>query len=413
MLLLLSYCSPLPQYRYWSPAEVEERPVAFAAGAARGRTPACRQEAFYQPDTTRMDHFPLRELRVNIHFMNTTDTLYPYVGEAAYQFAKDLIYYANDDLNANRAMNLPKGNRTPVLPPNYRLRLTGRPEDPEDRGVYTHFDDSLYYYVHRGRNANLMDRAVIRKYAVQPDTVLNIFVMPHHPDSVRSKTYPNERVGVALGTSVKVAGFYFDPDFPVWGYRGLINHEVGHVLGLIHAWTASDGCDDTPRHANDCYSPNQPGCKDRTPNNVMDYAYLQLAWTPCQIGRIHARFAQLGSRQRQLLKPRWCRYRPEKTIRITDSLSWEGARDLEGDLIIEPGGYLRVYCRLSMPPTSRILVRPGGTLYLEDVRVHSDCAEEWLGIQIESRGTARGRVITSGEVRIEDAPGWTNPATDD
>lgn len=406
-------CTPLPQYRYWSPADVVERPAAFDGGQARGGTPTCLQQEFYQPDTNRLEEFSLRELRVNIHFMNTRDTLFPYYGERAYEFAKSLIFYANEDLDENRQMTLPVGNNTPVLPPHYRLRLTGRPDDPNDRGVYTHFDDSLYYYVHRGRNANLMDRTVIRKYAVQPDTVLNIFIMPHHPDSIRSKTYPNERVGVALGTSVKLAGFYFDPDYPDWGYRGLINHEAGHVLGLIHSWTASDGCEDTPRHPNDCFSPQQPGCKERTPNNVMDYAYLQRVWTPCQIGRIHARFAQLGSRQRKLLIPRWCRYRDFRTINIRDTATWDGARDLEGDLIIEPGGYLNIHCRLSLPPGARILVRAGGVLHLHDALVHSDCPDgEWQGIQIESLGTTRGEVRTTGRIRIEDTPGWNNSTTD-
>jgi hypothetical protein len=144
----------------------------------------------------------------------------------------------------------------------------------------------------------------------------------------------------------------------------------------------------------------------------MDYAYLQRVWTPCQIGRVHARFAQLGSPQRRLLKPRWCRYRPDRPIRITDSLSWDGARDLESDLIIEPGGYLRVHCRLSLPPEARILVRAGGTLYLDDVLIHSDCPGTWRGIEIETLGTRRGEIITAGNVRIEDAPGWTNAPTD-
>ena len=406
-------CTPLPQYRYWSPADTAERPVDFDAGQARDALSDCQREEFYQPDTNRLEEFAERELRVNVHFMNTSDTLYPYIGERAYQFAKDLIFYANEDLRENRKMTLPVGNSTPVLPTRYRLRLTGRPGDPEDRGVYTHFDDSLYYYVHRGRNANLTDRAVIRKYAVQPDTVLNFFIMPHHPDSIRSKTYPNERgVGIALGTNIKLAGLYLDPDHPVWAYRGVINHEVGHVLGLIHSWTASDGCEDTPRHPNNCFSPNQPGCKERTPNNVMDYAYLQRVWTPCQLGRIHARFAQLGSPQRKLLIPRWCRYRDFRTINIRDTVSWNGARDLEGDLVIEPGGYLNVHCRLSLPPGARILVRAGGVLHLHDALVHSDCPDgAWRGIEIESRGAQRGEVRTTGRVRIEDAPGWPNPTT--
>ena len=80
--------------------------------------------------------------------------------------------------------------------------------------------------------------------------------MPHHPDSIASKTYAGGGVGVALGTNVKMAGM-FESKQPFWNYRQILSHEVGHVFGLQHSWL-SDGCEDTPKHPN-CWNRSKNG----------------------------------------------------------------------------------------------------------------------------------------------------------
>ncbi|MEZ4988010.1 MAG: M43 family zinc metalloprotease [Saprospiraceae bacterium] len=294
----LTQCTPPVTTRYLTEDEMGILPVAMDQSDVKKRPSGpCYEEDSYVYDTTYAQHYPMQYLRVNIHWMNSLDSANNVPESEAVAFAEKIIFAANYALENNRQMLLPNGNNTPVHPVNFRYVLTGRPNDPTDKGVYYHYDDSLFYYVHINRkHANLFSRAVFDKYGVQMDTVLNIFFMPHHPDSVARAGYAAERVGVALRNAVKVTGPWL-PDFTNdkdshWHYRGVFNHEIGHILGLIHAWTRGDGCDDTPIHANRCFSPGQaPGCDTMTSNNVMDYSYQQVAWTPCQIAKVHKRFA--------------------------------------------------------------------------------------------------------------------------
>jgi len=282
--------------------------------------------------------------------------------------------------------------------------LTSNPSQAGSNGIYFHYDDELCYYVHKGRNRNLFDRRVIEKYSVGKDSILNIFIMPHHPDSVASPTYSASGVGVALGNAIKIAGIY-ENKAPSWSYRGVLNHEVGHVFGLVHAWVSNDGCADTPPHPAKCWNrtENSP-CDTMATNNVMDYNALQNAWTPCQIGKVHRSMATPGSRPRKIIIPYWCTLNESKNISIRDTFLWEGAKDLEGHLIIEPGGVLQINCRVSMPPGGQLIIQAGGELRLGNNAVlHNDCDQEWDGIIIQERGSLKGRFSLMENTRIQNA----------
>jgi hypothetical protein len=400
-------CQPL-QYRYVKEEDVERRPAPaveapphdFIRMAART---SCADPAHYVPDTNRMEFFPIRFLRVNFHFLNTRDRLYNYDGEAAEAFVQSLLSSANRDLEVNYKMWLPPGNDTPVLPVGFRYALSPRPGVPEDKGIYFHYDDELCFYIHKGAHRNLMDRRVIQQYGVQLDTVLNVFIMPHHPDSLDSPTYSPGHVGVALGNAVKIAGAY-EQNSPGWALRGVLNHEAGHIFGLAHTWAFNDGCDDTPRHPGNCWNRTaHPPCDRETSNNVMDYNAMQHAWTPCQIGKVHAAIARLNGPARRLIEPRWCEYHPGMNIHIRDHVTWSGMKDLGGDLVIEDGGVLTVQCRVSLPAGARLRVMPGATLILDNAQLHNACGERWEGIEIASKGGRRGRVVFIGAPSIEDA----------
>ncbi|HQU58311.1 MAG TPA: hypothetical protein PLU64_03925 [Saprospiraceae bacterium] len=402
---LAGACFPILQSRYVTAADIERIPQSYDAPLERRNVALpCGQWADYLPDTSHLDHTPMRYIRVNVHWMNSADTLFKFTGKDAEVYAKNLIRAANYDLEKNRSMYLPYGNETPVLPTQYRYLLTPRPDDPNDDGIYFHYDDELYYYVHRGKNRNLYKRDVFEKYGVQMDTVLNIFIMPHHPDSIASPTYSAFGVGVALSNAVKVAGIYANhtkyDDY--WGFRGIWNHEVGHILSLSHAWV-NDGCDDTPQHDQKCFSIKQPPpCDTATSNNVMDYAAEQNAWSPCQIGRIHQRLATENSTQRKFLLPTWCTLKDSMEIFIRDTVEWNGAKDLEGHLTIERGGQLTIRCRVSMPPGGIITIAPGGMLILDGARLHNACGELWDGIVVQKIANEAGKLILIAEPKLED-----------
>lgn len=366
-----------------------------------GSSIRCTDQEAYQPDLDNPDHTPVKYLRVNVHFMNSSDSTHNYNGAEALDFGRKLVSEANKNLVKNRAMWLPYGNSTPLLPQRYLYTMATSKGYEQEGGVYCHYDDDLYWFVSRGTKRNNYDRAVIRKYGIGLDSIINLFVMPHHPDSVKSETYKVTSAGIALGSAVKISGVYETNKEP-WAFKGIINHEIGHVMGLRHTWNSNDGCDDTPRNIN-CWNKTETSpCDTAASNNLMDYNAGQNAWTPCQIGKIQMAMSRENGKARKLLVPTWCTLDSSKTITIADSVSWYGARDLEGHLIIAQGGVLTVHCRLSIPPGGQITVEPGGTLILNGARLHNACGLTWHGINVFDDKRNPAVVVDVGGSRIED-----------
>lgn len=394
-LLLQWACNAGMSAHFLRGDEIRQIPTAFEEVPdrrqlnLRSRGPCYNFDA-YLPDTNYLDHTPVKYVRVNFHWMQPTAAVVDFPEEDVRAFSKGLIKAANYALENNKPMWLPHNNDTPTLPIRFQYVLTPGTDDPQDEGIYFHFDDQKYFYVAKGKDRNLYDREVIKQYGVQLDTVLNIFFMPHHPDSVRSKSYAAVGTGVALGNTIKLAGVNYEGDY--WAYRGVFNHEVGHIYGLSHTWAYNDGCDDTPRHKQNCWNRSQPGCDTTTSNNVMDYNAMQLAWTPCQIGKVQQRMADERTNARNYLVPNWCRLDEDKTIVISDTIQWEGAKDLEGHLYIAAGGQLQLNCRLSLPPDGKITIEPGGTLLLDEAHLHNACGKQWQGIEILERNGETGVV---------------------
>ena len=360
----------------------------------------CNDVAAYWPDTDHLNHTPIRYLRVNFHFMNSADSSKNYQGARARRYARRLIQEATKALEDNQQMYLPQGNDTPVLPVRYRYEVTSSEGFERDSGIYCHYDDDLFWFVSRGKNRNNYDRDVIQDYGIGLDSIINLFIMPHHPDSVESKSYSVTSSGIALGSGVKLSGIFETRKEP-WEFKGLINHEIGHVLGLRHSWNTNDGCDDTPKNPN-CWNVDlPPPCDTAASNNFMDYNASQNAWTPCQIGKIHQAMSREGSLPRKMLIPTWCTFDSTKSIIIRDTISWTGAKDLEGNLIIADGGVLEVHCRLSIPPAGQIIVQDGGKLLLKNARIHNACGQTWKGIQVHRAKKNPGEVVYFGECSIE------------
>ena len=358
----------------------------------------CTDPHNYSPDPEWPQFDYTQFIRVNVHFPNTSDKSKNLVGQEAVKYAKDLVYNCNNYVKLNKKMNLPLGNNTPVYDTNYRLKLVNDPKTKSGLAVYEDVDDEDWFYIKKGKGQNNYNKNIIKKHAQEDDRVLNVFAMVYPPDSLKSKTFSGGQAGIALGTSVKIADARTRKP---WQIASLLNHEVGHVYGLRHSWYKSDGCDDTPPNPN-CWDKNGgPKCKNGVSNNLMDYNNQQRAITPCQIGVVRKNMLQESSKTRKLLERNWCDYDPTQTLVIRNNTSFERYIDNRGDIIVEEGVELKLSCRLHMPKGGRIIVKPGGKLILNAVRIHNDCDEKWGGIVLQSNSKKEATVEYLGRVQLE------------
>jgi hypothetical protein len=340
-------------------------------------------------------------IRVNIHFMNSRDGRYNMPEEETAAWAREWIKVTNSNLDQNMKMFLPVGNETPVMNIPYRYVIYPDPSIPLDDGIYYHINDTLCYAVKTGRDRNISDKRVIDRYAINDDSVMNIFLLTHHLDSIPSPTYKPDASGISLGSSVKIFGNWHKKP-SVWDIRGITNHEIGHSLGLSHTWGGHDGCDDTPAHPNCWNKTNKPPCDSLYSNNMMDYNAHMAALTPCQIGKILMNMGRLGSIQRNILMPTWCKLDTNANVVITDSIRWEGSQDLEGNVVIKENGILEIGCRVSLPEGAKITIYPGGKLIiLKDGRLHNSCNGTWVGIEMVEEKKKKGSIFVMKGGKIE------------
>lgn len=357
----------------------------------------------YQPDTVNERYLPIRYVMVNLHIMNTTDTFYRFFGEEATEYLLKVMDHTAGLIAKTPGIWLqPDSLDLPALPRRIGFKLTRK--ENGDYGIYEHYDDELYWYLHKGKDMNRTDRGVIRKYAVNKDSVLNIFIMGPPREKIAEGYKLPGTDGIYLGDAIKITGM-LSRDAPPWDFDGVIAHEIAHALGLYHGWTRNDGCDDTPVHKNDAWSrPASQTGPGKSSNNLMDYSNRQESLTPCQIGRMHARMSDINGRQRKWLFPYWCKYNPNEPVRVTTDLNLLGARDYNTDIYVKRGGTLSINSRIHLPSDAAIHVEPGGKLIVgPEAVIHSDCGGMWDGIRV---GVTESGI--SGEVEVDPKAAFLN-----
>lgn len=406
-------CNPKLTKKYFTLTDLNElqkteTPEQIAANKfpKKSFNRCCQQRTSYIPDTTQLERMPKKQIRVNFHFMNSADSTNNFTEEEGRTYVKHLLQRARLLYENNQRMFLhPPGQETPVLPVMYEYVLTPQGDDPDDDGIYFHYDDDLFYVVKKGKNRNLHSKAASKKYGIGLDSIQNVFLMPHHPDSLSSEKYQARQCGIALGNMIKMTGAHC-LDITAWKMGLVLNHEIGHNFGLSHEWIKNDGCDDTPPNPK-CYNKNQGGgCDSLASNNFMGYNLYENAWTPQQIGRIHSYISREKGRGRKFVIPEWCKLQEELSVVISEDTVWPGEMDLYGHLTIKRGVSLEMKCRVSLPKGAKVVIEPGAKLILNRSKLHNACGDEWLGIEIQKSGNIAGEVLQIGEVVIENAANW-------
>lgn len=388
----------------------------------------CKESINYVPDLDNPEHTPTRYVKVNVHVMDNDDGTLMMPDRIARQIVKLMIDSANVRLKDNRKMRLPRDKDNPVYETRFQYVLTPDPSQKGDDGVYFHDDSEMCYFnsdrKSKDETHNMFSKKQYDKYGVQKEDVLNIFMMEHHPDSIATRGKKRNRkkyqkvLGVGYKHWVKLTGFApmyertvkqdkasreYKTSVEVVAnfYSRLLNHEIGHSLGLGHTWSTNDGCDDTPKNNNCWYRvKGSRNCDwDDLSNNVMDYNAFMAAYSACQIGRVHYNFSKENSSQRGLLRPDWCSYQAEEKIVIKsgENVVWNDAKDFPSDIVVEKNANLEINCVVSLPEGAKVIVEEKGNLHLgPNAHITNRCGGSWGGIETRGKATKQPILIDEG-----------------
>ena len=295
------------------------------------------------------DYVRDRLINIKFHIVNSLDSSANFRPHEADIFIGQLLDAANHRLKYNDPMSLPEGNNTPLFDTHLRYQLV-------EEGIVYHYDADCYF-IKNGYKSNRFDVDKVTRWTQGQDSMIHIFLMPFDPNEIKSGRQKRENTGIALGNAIKIAG-YFESGGPGWNHAGVFNHEVGHVLGLMHTWNEDDACPDTPMNDNCWVQSDAPPCDGPTSNNLMDYNAHQSAITPCQIIRMHQKIDDPTSIASKVVQPpEAIHFNAKSVLKIHRDHIWKDLVYLDRDVVVNSGITLFVDARVVLIPPAKIILK--------------------------------------------------------
>ena len=396
----------------------------------------CDEAMNYVPDQGYLSHTPELIVNVNIHFILRSDSSGNFKepgNELAGEWdgvaaAEYLIQIANSRLGQGEGLAQYFSHPAAYHVPETKIRLrlyheSGSSGQDPYGGVHFIYNNAAYDI---GLPGNLFQLLSLKNiYSVYGAKVIDVFFV-EEPDTSQIGFRAFAGVARGVGTSDGIAamvGMYghhstdtepiIGHDYDIVNFRGVVLHEVFHLLGLDHSYWCDNPCRGVDLHLTqecnkvglDCTDDrgNPGGC---TPfgsgsNNIMSSSGINTSLTPCQLGIIH-QFLRI--QQPGYMSFDFCEIsEPDIVVADGDDIVWESARRLRGNVLVEAGGKLTIRCELGFPEGAGIRVEPGGRLIVDGGRLTANCEGTWEGIL--AQGAPMGHQYLFGQQAVVDLIG--------
>jgi hypothetical protein len=130
----------------------------------------------------------------------------------------------------------------------------------------------------------------------------------------------------------------------------------------------------------------------------MDYCDASAALTPQQLGRW---YYNLYTQHLYAVYNDYCQHDGSNTQLIAGTnVTWEGIRICKGNITVEAGAILTLKGRLWMPEHGKIIVKPGGRLYINGGCIGTLCDGLWEGIEVWGNSTLPQTLGNQGLVNL-------------
>lgn len=294
--------------------------------------------------------------------------------------------------------------------PNYDSRIRFSIGEYGNERIYFYRNSNWWEPNNVHNNMDSLLTYLINHYPERLENV-NVVVFGNNDyNNYHASTTPPSYTNLYKNQYILAYHWFAGADF---GIAKLLAHELAHIMGLRHTYHgggASAICDQSneeflkdvflvslPDNSNCPHSPNYNADPneyngDGITNNLLGGNKSELYISPMQAGQMH-RALSLSSARKYVTSEK-----SEVPLVIRNEQTWDIDMKLYQDLIIESGATLTLTCHLVMHPNTKIIIKPGGKLIIDDATIGTDIYEKnlWPGIQVWGNSSVHQGWVNNG-----------------